>query len=36
MVLDSNQVDLLKNFCALILCGHHEEVFNSSGAWADQ
>ncbi len=28
MVLDSNQVDVLKNFCALILCGHHEEVFN--------
>ncbi len=27
MKLDSDRVDILKNFCAMILCGHREEVF---------
>lgn len=28
MVLNSNQFDVLKNFCSLILCGYNEKVFN--------
>ena len=27
MALNMEQIDALKNFCALILCGHNEEVF---------
>lgn len=27
MKLDSNRADMLKRFCATILCGHREEVF---------
>ncbi|MDE6686068.1 MAG: hypothetical protein K2K17_01980 [Lachnospiraceae bacterium] len=27
MALDPSQMDVLKSFCALILCGHHEDVF---------
>lgn len=28
MALDPNQIDALRNFCDLILCGHKEEVFH--------
>ena len=28
MILHSDQIDTLKNFCALILCGHDEKVFH--------
>ncbi len=28
MTLHADQLDALKNFCALMLCGHREEVFN--------
>lgn len=28
MVLNLNQTDVLKDFCALILCGHNEEAFH--------
>ena len=28
MVLAPSQIEVLKDFCALILCGHHEDVFH--------
>lgn len=28
MVLNSSQIDVLKNFCALILCGHNVKAFH--------
>lgn len=28
MTLNSDQIDALKKFCALILCGHNEKAFN--------
>ena len=28
MILNSDQIDALRDFCALILCGHKEEVFH--------
>lgn len=28
MVLDSNQIDVLEDFCSLIVCRHNEAVFN--------
>lgn len=31
MVLDPSQMDMLKSFCTLILCGHHEEVLLHCG-----